>query len=94
MAGMAKWLITYRLAKYHTMQTISISKNYHFIWQLDFAHNYQFTKCKKLFNLKTGREIKKTVVCSTIGYNIKGKFYSLNKLRKCLKKIEKEKLPF
>jgi hypothetical protein len=76
------------------MKTITISKNYNFIWQLDFAPNYQFTKCKKLFNLKTSREIKKTLTSMTIGYYIKGKFYSLNKLRNHIVKIEKTICPF
>ena len=76
------------------MKTATISKNYDFIWMIDFAPNYKFSKCKKLFNLKTGREIKKTLASMTIGYYIKGKFYSLNKLRNHLVKIEKELCPF
>lgn len=76
------------------MERHTISKNYSFIWQLDFAPNYKFTKCKKLFNLKTNREIKKTLASMTIGYYIKGKFYSLKKLRNHLVKIENEICPF
>ena len=35
---------------------INITKTitYKFIWQLDSAENYKFTKCKKLLNTKTG----------------------------------------
>ena len=76
------------------METITISKNYDFIWKIDFAKNYKFTKCKKLFNLKTGREIKKTLAGMTIGYYIKGKFYSLKYLRNYLVKVETEICPF
>ena len=40
------------------MTTITKTITYNFIWQLDSAENYKFTKCKKLFNTKTMREIK------------------------------------
>lgn len=49
--------------------------------RLDSAENYKFTKCKKLFNTKTMREISK-------------KFYTLENLRNCLVKIEKINYPF
>jgi hypothetical protein len=63
-------------------------------WSLNFTDDYFFSSENKLINKRTGKELKKTVKVYTIGYNIKGKFYSLNKLRKCLKKVEKESLPF
>lgn len=72
----------------------TISKTYTLYFELSFADNYKFTKCGKCFNTKTGREIKQTYNSGSIGYNIKGKFYSLPYLRKRLRKISTFELPF
>lgn len=61
---------------------------------IDFAPYYAFNKYRELYNLKTGRRLKKISNNGTLGYKIKGKFYSLKKLRKHLIKPEKESLPF
>lgn len=72
-----------------------ISKNYDLKWQITFAKNYQFSECKKLFNIKTRREIKKVVNGGSIGYCINGKFYSVTFLRSHIEKIpKKEYCPF
>jgi len=72
----------------------SITVTYTNKYELDFAPEYKWTKCGKCFNNKTGREIKKVVNNSCIGYTIRGKFYSLTKLRKHLVKINNIKTPF
>ena len=75
------------------MNTITVT--YTLYWQLKNYPEYQFTKCKKCFNVKTGNQIKQVNQSSCIGYNIRGKFRSLTSLRNTLVKIEKEKLlPF
>lgn len=71
-----------------------ISVNYAYFYEIDFASEYVFTKCKKCFNLKTGREIKQVLNSRCIGYNIRGKFYSLTKLKKHLVKPKEVKTPF
>lgn len=71
-----------------------ISITYTIKYVLDFAPEYGFTKCKKCFNKKTNREIKKVYNNGCIGYSIRGKFYSLKKLRRHLVKPIKENLPF
>jgi len=71
-----------------------ISINYTTKYCIDFANEYQFTTCKKCINIKTGRMIKKVFNNGSIGYNIKGKFYSLIKLRNHIIKIEKQECPF
>jgi hypothetical protein len=73
---------------------ISISKSYVLKWQLSFAPQYKWSVCGRCFNCKTGREIKKTLCGRSIGYCIKGRFVSLNTLRKQLEKIPKEICPF
>ena len=80
--------------KLNQMTTITKTITYNFIWQLDSAENYKFTKCKKLFNTKTMREIKKTVNGYSVGYWISKKFYTLENLRNCLVKIENGYCPF
>jgi hypothetical protein len=74
------------------MNSISVIYNYNY--RLSFANNYVFTKNGKCFNLKTNREIKMVLNGYTKGFNIQGKFYSLNTLRKNLEKIPKETCPF
>ena len=67
---------------------------YSYNYELDFAREYKWTTCKKCINSKTGKQIKKTVIGYTSGYYIKGKFYSIDKLRKHLVKPEKVSIPF
>ena len=74
------------------MNTISIS--YTLKYQLDFSPEYHWSECNKCFNVKTGRQIKQTMCGGSIGYCIRGKFYSLNKLRQSLVKIKKSDCPF
>jgi len=71
-----------------------VSVTYSYNYQIDFAKEYKYTKCKKCINSKTGREIKQVIVGGSIGYNIRGKFYSLSKLRKHLIKPKKQLIPF
>lgn len=74
------------------METISISYTITFV--VDFAPEYKFTKYKECFNVKTGRRIKQISNNGTLGYKIRGKFYSVNNLRKHLVKPVKEDCPF
>jgi len=73
------------------MNTITIT--YDLIYQLDFAPEYQWTNCKKCFNVKRGKQIKQVMQGGSIGYNIRSKFYSLTKLKKHLQKITNEDNP-
>lgn len=61
---------------------------------IDFAENYGFTKCKKCFNLKTGREIKQHYKSNCLGYYINSKFYSLTRLKNHLIKPKRNNCPF
>ena len=74
------------------MYTITV--NYTCKYQLVFATNYKWTTCGKCYNDKSGRFIKQIMKGGSIGYVIKGKFYTLKYLRGKLVKIEKEKTPF
>ena len=74
------------------MSTISITYTLEF--QLDFAENYQWTKDGKCFNSKTNRQIKQCYNSGCVGYNIRGRFYSLKYLRTRMQKIENIKPPF
>lgn len=71
-----------------------ITKKYSLLWKLEFAPNYQFDKDGNCFNLKSGKQIKQTIVGYTVGYCINSKFYSLKKLRQFLIRIKKEDCPF
>lgn len=72
----------------------TISTNYDLKWQLDFAENYKFTADGVCVNTRRMKVVKRVVCGRSIGYCIKGKFYSLTALRKHLQKIGECKLPF
>lgn len=64
-------------------------------WTLDFDSDFVFIeKYNFLVNLKTGKILKQITKGGSIGYVIKGNFYSLKKLRQFLVKIQKENCPF
>jgi hypothetical protein len=64
-------------------------------WTLSFDSDFVFVeKHNFLVNLKTGKILKQITKGGSIGYVIKGRFYSLNKLRQSLVKIQKEDCPF
>jgi hypothetical protein len=74
------------------MKRVSVS--YAIKYELDFAPNYQWTECDKCINTKTSRIIRQVYCGRSIGYCIKGKFYSLTKLRNHLVKPKQAKVPF
>lgn len=65
-------------------------------WRLKGHPNYYWTECKKLININSGREIKKTLHGLTPGYWISRKFVKIQDLLdfKLVELIPKEKLPF
>lgn len=63
-------------------------------WVVCFAPNYVFVNNNRCFNSKTNRELKQVYKKGSIGYNIKGKFYTLSNLRKQLVKPTVNKQPF
>lgn len=64
-------------------------------WTLDFDRDFVFLEQHNfLVNTKTGKILKQVVKGGSIGYVIKGKFYSLTRLRQSLVKIEKQDCPF
>ncbi len=73
---------------------ITITKSIVFKWKLDFNSDYQLTTDGKLYNIKTMREIKKTVNGYSVGYWIGKKFYTLITIRKHLIKINRQYCPF
>ena len=72
---------------------ICISSNYDSKWQIVGMPEYQFAK-KRLFNVKRGKEVKRVLKGYTIGYNLRGKFYSINSIKKMVEKVTKEDCPF
>ncbi len=72
----------------------SISINYPLIWQFKDAKNYQVTKCRKVFNIKTGKLIKQCLNGGSIGYWINSKFIVKSKLIENIEVIEKTECPF
>ena len=63
-------------------------------WQLRGKENYVWTEDKRLYNLRTGRFIKKTLKGLTPGYWIGKEFIRLGDLRGRVEIIPKVDLPF
>ena len=63
-------------------------------WKIEFAEHYQITPDGVMYNIRTGRKIKRTVNGYSVGYWIAGKFYTCARLRAHLMKINHEKKPF
>ena len=68
------------------MDTISVS--YTLKWQYKPLPYYQWSKCGKLFNTRTGRELKKVYNAGSVGYWIKGKFVTLSNLKRQIEIIK------
>ncbi len=75
-----------------TMNKISIT--YSLIWQFKSHPHYQFTKCRKCFNVMRGTQVKSVLNGGSVGFWIAGNFYPKSKLNQNLELINKEKLPF
>jgi hypothetical protein len=76
------------------MNTISVTYTYELTHELPNKPQYQWSKCGRLFNTKTAREIKKTFGGGSIGYWISKEFISVKKLRKIVTKIKDSECPF
>lgn len=74
------------------MRTISVTYTVKF--ELDFANEYVWVDDKMCFNSKTGRRIKQVYKNGSIGYSIRGKFFSLKRLKPHLRKPVKVECPF
>lgn len=72
---------------------LSITTNYDCKYQIKGMPEYQFAK-KKLFNVKRGKEVKKVLNGYTLGYNLRGKFYSMQMIKELVEPIEKIICPF
>ena len=73
------------------MNTVSITYNYKYY--VSFAPEYAFTTCGKCINLKRGKIVRHVLKKYTKGFNIRGKFYSDDKLRPYLIN-QKQECPF
>lgn len=62
-------------------------------YRLRYFPEYVFSQ-DRCFNSKTGREIKQVYNNRCLGYNIRGRFMSLKKLKEQLEIIPKEITPF
>ncbi len=72
---------------------ISITATYDCKYQIKGMPEYQFAK-KKLFNVQRGKEIKKVLNGYTVGYNLRGKFYSMQSIKTMIEPVEKFICPF
>lgn len=63
-------------------------------YEFVLSPQYQWSKCGKCFNIKTGREISQCYKSGCIGYYFNCRFYSLTFLRKNIQKIKPKYCPF
>jgi hypothetical protein len=74
--------------------TINQYKEIDIIFLIDGYSGYGFGSDKSLYNLKTGRKIKKCLKAYTRGFNLSGKFISQHQIKPLLRKVEKINCPF
>jgi len=72
----------------------SITKHIEIKWSIKGFDAYGFGTDKKLYNLKTGRELKQSMNCCSIGYWFNKKFITLKKLKPLLYKEKQNFCPF
>ena len=67
-------------------------KNYEFVfipkWNIDGYNHYYFTSDRTLFNSNTNRKSKQVLRKYSRGYNLDGKFITINNLRPLISKVE------
>jgi hypothetical protein len=76
------------------MNYLSITKRLEIIFEIEGFDNYIFCSDKKLYNKKTGRNIKMTLNNYSKGFWFGCKFLTLNKLRPLLIRPKYYKVPF
>ncbi len=72
----------------------TLSTNYDLKWQIKNAENYKVSKCGRVINTLTGKEIKKTLNGNSVGFWIKRDFIPIKELRQRLEKIPNIECPF
>jgi hypothetical protein len=75
------------------METISVT--YSLVWQFKEYPHLKITKCKKVFNCKTGKQLKQTINGGSIGFWIASKlFVPTSKINSKIEKIPIPDCPF
>jgi hypothetical protein len=72
----------------------TITATYSLKWQLKSAPSYQVTACGKVFNIGTGRRIKKCLNGGSVGFWVAGRWMPLAQVRNNLERIPKVDCPF
>ena len=73
---------------------VSIIKHIEINWFIKGYDNYGFGTDKKLYNLKTNRELKQSMNCRSIGYWFGKKFLTLKSIKPLLYKKNEIYCPF
>jgi type 1 glutamine amidotransferase len=69
---------------------MTITKTYKEKWRIKFAPWYKISECGKVFNTKTGHQLKEVYKPGMHGYCIQGKFWSKKNLRGQIELIPKD----
>lgn len=64
------------------------------VWEYKDDLKYKFDRSGNCYNIKSGKQLKRTLIGYTEGYCLKGKFKSLHQIRTKLQKIKKIEVPF
>ena len=70
---------------------ISETKHIDLVWEVG---DYGISRSNDVFNIKTGKRLKQTMVNSSIGYYLYGKFRTIKWIRNNCNKIICKKTPF
>jgi len=76
------------------MNSITITYAIELTYKIEGYDNYSFAKDKNLYNLKTGKKLKRTINNRLVGYWFGKKFLSLTAINKLLYKPKYVYCPF
>ncbi len=76
------------------MLKIIISNTYTLKWKIKGYDNYKVSTCGKIFNCQRRKQIKRVLNGGSVGFWIKGKFFTLKQLREKLELIKHSDCPF
>lgn len=71
-----------------------VQVNFTVKWEFKDNPHYKISTCKKIINCKTGKIIKCTKSCGSVGYFINGSFYKKSDINKHIQLIKVSERPF
>jgi len=73
---------------------IRVSKEYDLIWEFVECPYYQISRCRRIFNTRTGKQLKRCLNGGSIGYWVAGRWVGESTVNQHVRKIQDIEVPF